>query len=55
MKTLALISAATLALATLPAAAQAPKDAQIASIVVTAEQVQRGDTIVWVHPARAAG
>ena len=39
MKTLTLIFAAALALATLPAAAQAPNDAQIASIVVTANQV----------------
>src|SRR5689334_8520942 len=39
MKTLTVIFAAALALATLPAAAQAPNDAQIAAIVVTANQV----------------
>src|SRR5690242_7433708 len=39
MKSLALAIAATLSLAATPALAQAPNDAQIAAIVVTANQV----------------
>jgi predicted outer membrane protein len=57
MKSLGIALAASLFLAATPAAAQAPNDAQIASIVVTANQVDidaSSSSRRTIPPARAS-